>query len=527
MKRRAAYVSPSTQSISIAVNGGMPTKANLSNGSPNCTAPLNASPTCTFDVVAPLGNDTFAVGLYDAQNATGNVLSTKLLTQTIVANTTNAIMLALDGVVRRITIAPGAAALAAGAIATTALVVNAFDAQSNIIVGPGPYVDLNGSALTINLAASQVQPAVIAPYIAGAATLSAATLTSAAAPVTIAYDGKALLSSQFTATVTGGATIAPALATLSLTPTMYEYPSASAGAFAFSIAVGPDKQIWVSLFNLPAVERFAPPAPGATQLNATLIPLPAAGGDAAMGMAAGSDGNMWVASWGFDIFVCSPAGACTAVPVQNANHPDYLVDGHDGIMYVNQQYFSNGPERYSIAGQSYQSEFNTGGGYQIYLGPDGRIWSTGGQGGCCYVPQITAVPTLTSANQSITSIGMDNDTTNIGIGADGNIWFVQSGASVVGHLTSLTSSSQTGIEIQLAPGTALAAITAGPDGNMYFTDATNNAIGRVPTSGTSLADITEFPAPSANAVLRDLVAGPDGNVWFTESGVDKIAKLAL
>ena len=464
--------------------------------------------------------------MYDGPSATGNVLATKVLAQTIVLNGTNAISLALDGVVRSIAMTPGTSILPAGAAATVPMTVNALDAQANIIVGPGTYVDVNGNALTINLSATQTQPTVTAPYTAGAATLSASSLTSAGILVTMAYDGKALLSTQFAATVTGGATIAPANATLSLTPTVYEYPASGTNVFAFSIAVGPDKQIWVSLFNQPGVEHFVPPAPGATTLNATEFALPAIGGDQAMGMAAGSDGNMWIASWGFSIFVCSPTGACTRFPMTAADHPDYLVDGHDGIMYINQQYF-DGPQRYTIATQTYLSDFSTGGGYQMFVGPDGRIWSTGGQGGCCNVPAIVAVPTLTSVNQSSTRINMDHDTTNIAVGPDGNIWFIQSSSGIVGHLASLTSTTQTGIEIHLLPGSGLSAIAAGPDGNMYFTDTTNNAIGRVPTSGTTTSDITEYPLPSANAFLRDLIAGPDGNIWFTESGLDKIAKLAL
>jgi streptogramin lyase len=511
--------------MSLAVNGGTPAKANLTTGSPNCTTPQSGNPTCTLSVDAPVGRDTFLLTLYDAPGATGNVLSTKMLAQTIALNAANTIALALDGVVASIAISPGAATLPAGATATVPLAVNALDAQANIIVGSGNYVDVNGSALTINLAAAQQQPAVTTPYTAGAAAFSAASVTNPAAPVTIAYDGKALLSTQFTATVTGGVAIAPASATLNLTPTMYEYPTTSTGSGPFSLAVGPDKQIWVSLFGVPAVEHFVPPAPGVATLNATTIPLPIITNDEAYGLAAGSDGNMWIASWGFDLFVCSVTGTCSVVPVNAADHPIYLVDGGDGNMYVNQQYF-DGPQRYSITGQSYQSDFGIGGGYQMFVGPDGRIWSAGRQGGCCSVPSIVAVPTMISSNPSTTVINMDHPMTNVAVGPDGNIWFIEAGAGIVGHLTSLTSSSQTGIEIHL-PGSGFSAIAPGPDGNMYFTDVTNNAIGRVLTSGTTVADITEYPVPTPNASLRDLLGSPDGNIWFVESGVDKIAKLAL
>ena len=37
--------------------------------------------------------------------------------------------------------------------------------------------------------------------------------------------------------------------------------------------------------------------------------------------------------------------------------------------------------------------------------------------------------------------------------------------------------------------------------------------------------ITEFLVPTANAGLRGITAGPDGNLWFTEAGSDKIGRI--
>jgi streptogramin lyase len=59
------------------------------------------------------------------------------------------------------------------------------------------------------------------------------------------------------------------------------------------------------------------------------------------------------------------------------------------------------------------------------------------------------------------------------------------------------------------------AITAGPDGNLWFGDGIH--LGRInPTTHA----IVEFPLPTGNpggpSVPRYITAGPDGNLWFTE-----------
>src|SRR4051812_3374645 len=40
-----------------------------------------------------------------------------------------------------------------------------------------------------------------------------------------------------------------------------------------------------------------------------------------------------------------------------------------------------------------------------------------------------------------------------------------------------------------------------------------------------LAVISDFPIPTANAAPLEITAGPDGNLWFTESGANKIGRM--
>lgn len=64
------FVSPSTQSIEVAINGGVPEVTNLTPSSPDCTPPSQNEPLeCTVPVVAPPGNDRFTATTYDEPGA--------------------------------------------------------------------------------------------------------------------------------------------------------------------------------------------------------------------------------------------------------------------------------------------------------------------------------------------------------------------------------------------------------------------------------------------------------------------------
>ncbi len=67
-------------------------------------------------------------------------------------------------------------------------------------------------------------------------------------------------------------------------------------------------------------------------------------------------------------------------------------------------------------------------------------------------------------------------------------------------------------------------ITAGSDGNLWFTEASGNRIGQITPQGS----ITETSAGiSAKSNPAGLTAGPDGNLWFTEVGGNRIGEVLL
>src|SRR5262249_81161 len=75
----------------------------------------------------------------------------------------------------------------------------------------------------------------------------------------------------------------------------------------------------------------------------------------------------------------------------------------------------------------------------------------------------------------------------------------------------------------------LQGITAGADGNLWFTSPTDNTIRRANTKGEFTG---EFKIPTkvdkfikGSCIPRGITTGPDGNVWFAELAGNKIARI--
>jgi virginiamycin B lyase len=73
--------------------------------------------------------------------------------------------------------------------------------------------------------------------------------------------------------------------------------------------------------------------------------------------------------------------------------------------------------------------------------------------------EVTEFPTLTAG-----------DPEDIAVGPDGNLWYVDSAADLIGRIT--TEGSITEFTEGLSDGAAPTGITKGPDGAMWFTEST-------------------------------------------------------
>lgn len=134
--RAPKYISQNTKSASVVETdtGAAPqtTIADLTATSPNCTD-ANAGLTCSIDVAANPGNDTFTVTLFDGAKATGNPLSSGSFSANVVAGAANSFPLTLNGIVGKVKLAIADAYPVVGS--TETVTVNVQDASGATIIG--------------------------------------------------------------------------------------------------------------------------------------------------------------------------------------------------------------------------------------------------------------------------------------------------------------------------------------------------------------------------------------------------------
>ena len=223
--RKPAYISPSTQGVEIDLIASAspgPTQipqltASLSPSSSACTTPgPDGSYSCSVSAFLPVGTNQYVVALLDQTPKSGppspppffptgtNVLSYATVSFTVANNTTNKIPLTLNGLIAGFAISPSLVTVPSGTATSVPVTVTAYDADSNIIVGPGGY--------DVPLVVSVTDSSNSLTFAGGTTTVS---LASPGPPLTLNYNGGPLVSGVVNATAHGlsaNANVVPAAA---------------------------------------------------------------------------------------------------------------------------------------------------------------------------------------------------------------------------------------------------------------------------------------------------------------------------
>lgn len=139
-------------------------------------------------------------------------------------------------------------------------------------------------------------------------------------------------------------------------------------------------------------------------------------------------------------------------------------------------------------------------------------------------PLVAGLSTFTAVATSSTTITQyptTNDSTPYLItqGSDGNLWFTYNSSAYIGQITTKGAINNFPILNDEQRPVIASAITAGPDGLLYFTGLPSREtpayIGSITVDGTvTLITISGLPT---NANLPGITTGPDGQIWFAET----------
>jgi virginiamycin B lyase len=105
-------------------------------------------------------------------------------------------------------------------------------------------------------------------------------------------------------------------------------------------------------------------------------------------------------------------------------------------------------------------------------------------------------------------------------GPDGNLWFTGLGSNTISRIA--PNGTVTGEYRLPTPNSLPNSITVGPDGNLWFTELDANKIGRMTTTGVI---VDGYPIPTPDSHPTGIITGPEGDLWFTELGTNRVGRI--
>jgi virginiamycin B lyase len=145
-------------------------------------------------------------------------------------------------------------------------------------------------------------------------------------------------------------------------------------------------------------------------------------------------------------------------------------------------------------------------------GPGNTLWLTDSSSNL--VDKLTLSPTTdnVTASSAYTIPTASSYPWDITAGPDGNMWFTEAGAKQVGVVT------PTGAITEYTTSSYNGGITVGSDGALWFT--TGIGVGRITNAGS----MTEYSSADTSDA-SSITTGSDGALWFTEPDNEVVGRL--
>jgi len=291
--------------------------------------------------------------------------------------------------------------------------------------------------------------------------------------------------------------------------TVHEFPLSSPASRPYEITRGPDGNLWFTEPGANQVGRITPSG----VITEFSLPSPSANPG---GITRGPMGNLWFTEAG-GIARITTKGVITEYPIPGEGLGS-ITTGPDGNLWFTG---SNRVGRMTPAGRVTEFPTTDPTPAHITTGPDGNLWYTDSavtHDSTGVVARVTTTGVITPFTIPSPAPEIFPYPTGITAGPDGNLWFTE---QFGGRIARITPSGRITYYPVPSPGSGPADITRGPDGDLWFTENFANRIGRITTAGV----ITEFHLPTPASGPWGIVTGPDAKLWFTEQDAGKIANL--
>jgi len=234
---------------------------------------------------------------------------------------------------------------------------------------------------------------------------------------------------------------------------------------------------------------------------------PGAGLANLVGITTGLDGRLW-----FTNLSSNSIGQLKVATVETFTHPSvsapYAITEHSGNMFFTNSGSDAGLGVVTPTGVVLQAGSVGARSYGILEAPDGTLWTTQQHGTDSWIR---------NADDQVNTVAAPRGFRGMAAGPGGTIWAAASATNEVAGVNPVTSST---FAFGLPEFGGPEQITMGPDGNMWFTNASKDSISR----GSFAVEFSTFTDPSISLPVG-IVTGPDGALWFTNAGNGSIGRI--
>ena len=238
------------------------------------------------------------------------------------------------------------------------------------------------------------------------------------------------------------------------------------------------------------------------------------------GLAAGSDGRVWVTDGEYDRVyaeaVSAGADSTYYFTQSSTTSPDGIISGSDGNLWL--QYGGN-IIKMTTSGQKTTYVIDAGVSVQhLVSSADGAIWFADSDG---VTPRLGRI----SGSNPVSYYEIPNTISNTGIsdlvlGPDGAVWYgYATGISPREYRVGRATTTPTFSEFSITSTYKNPSLLTVAGGSMYYFERSaaatqTNYIGKMTSAGLTTDYLIGYPTGLTSFTVANIITGPDGNVWF-------------